>query len=368
MKQKLLIFHRIIAPYRIDFFNYLYDKFDTRICLYQTNLLNQKFDYELISKQFLFSPKYLLDRYLISGNRFKKHVWKEMKDFNPNIILVSECGQDSVQAILYKHFCNKECKIISMIDDSYDMIANNHYFSRMHKYAERIIVPLLDNIVNVEPRVAELFQKKYNKGIFFPIIQEDNKLRAIFHNSIPISTQLIQKYSLQGKKVLLYVGRLVELKNLQRIIPVFKKINHPDWIFVLVGDGEYRSKLERIAGNSNNIVFVGRFEGDKLYAWYNISDILILASTQEAFGAVTNEALLAGNKVLVSRLAGSQCLVNEGINGYTIDPYDPADIESKMIILMKDVQHRDKNSTLRVNQMPKSFDDYFFQMLTKWGV
>lgn len=61
-------------------------------------------------------------------------------------------------------------------------------------------------------------------------------------------------------------------------------------------------------------------EGDDLYVWYKAADTLVLPSYREPFGAVVNEALLAGCKCVVSKNAGASCLINEGINGYTFDP------------------------------------------------
>ena len=42
--KKLLIFHQALAPYRVDFFNHLAEKFNTELVLFDTNLVNQKFD------------------------------------------------------------------------------------------------------------------------------------------------------------------------------------------------------------------------------------------------------------------------------------------------------------------------------------
>ena len=53
---KMLVFHPVIAPYRIDFFNELYSQLGAEVCLFYRNLSSQKFDYEKIEKQFLFNP------------------------------------------------------------------------------------------------------------------------------------------------------------------------------------------------------------------------------------------------------------------------------------------------------------------------
>ena len=52
---------------------------------------------------------------------------------------------------------------------------------------------------------------------------------------------------------------------------------------------------------------------------------------------VTNEALVAGCQCLVSRNAGSNCLINNGVNGYVIDPRDESTFIHYLSILMDEV-------------------------------
>lgn len=96
-------------------------------------------------------------------------------------------------------------------------------------------------------------------------------------------------------------------------------------------------ELKKLAAKYDNIYFAGRFEGDELYAWYNVGQIFTLPSRLEPFGAVTNEALVAGCQCLVSRNAGSNCLINNGVNGYVIDPRDESTFIHYLSILMDEV-------------------------------
>ena len=90
-----------------------------------------------------------------------------------------------------------------------------------------------------------------------------------------------------------------------------------------------------------DVLFTGRLEGESLNVWYDLANTLVLASYREAFGAVTNEALLAGCYVLVSNRAGSACLVEEGVNGYTFSPTNEGELAEKM---------------LKVSSMPITYD------------
>ena len=103
--------------------------------------------------------------------------------------------------------------------------------------------------------------------------------------------------------------------------------------------------------------------GDILLAWYNLIDILVLPSTQEAYGAVTGEALMAGAKVVVSRHAGSSSLVREGENGYVVEPMDVSTITQRIASLLDSVDGQ-RPLTLRENLLPYRFSDCM-ETLTK---
>ena len=91
---------------------------------------------------------------------------------------------------------------------------------------------------------------------------------------------------------------------------------------VIIGDGEEMNDLQALASSiSKEILFLGRIEGEELRAWYNIADVFVLLSTLEPYGAVINEALLAGNRIVISQKAGACCLVSKD-NGEIVEPYN----------------------------------------------
>lgn len=354
-KVKMLVFHPVIAPYRIDFFNELYSRFGAEVCLFYRNLRSQKFDCEKIEKQFLFNPIYIEKKG--SFVSWVKKIIHQLAVSKPNVVLVSELGVPTLITILYKFITFKRYKIVSMIDDSYDMVAGDKQFSWKHKYATKLLVPLLDEVINVEPMVTDFYNKKFKKGIFFPIIASDKIAKQRLEKVIPISNEYIKTYHLQGKKVLLFVGRLVKIKNVAFAIEAFIKANIPNSVFVIVGDGPERKNLESLAQNSENIIFTGRLEGDSLYAWYNIAQCFTLPSVLEPFGAVTNEALQGGCKVLISKLAGSACLVSDTINGYIIDPDNMEDYIKKIKLVLNQSDECYHINKVRQNLMNYLFDN-----------
>lgn len=365
MKKKFLIFHPVIAPYRIDFFNEFSKRFETEICLYRRNLKNQKFDYTKIEEQFNFKPNWIVKDELGLFYWFVQ-LWKILSLRKNDAVIVSEFGIVTIIAVLHKIVTRGKYKIISMVDDSYDMVAANNQFSWKHKWATKILMPFMSNVINVEPRVVDYYQQKYGKGVYMPIIVDDDRTRERLRRILPISSDYVKKYNFEGKKVLLFVGRLVGLKNIPFAIDAFFKANIKDSVFVIVGDGPEMSEIQEMVKGRDNVVLTGRLEGDSLYAWYNIAQVFTLQSTQEAFGAVTNEALLGGCYCLISKLAGSNCLIEENVNGNIIDPYN----ESVYINLLKSTFEKTNPITiplkLRNNGMNDNFLDCFENMIRQF--
>ena len=363
MKKRLLIFHPTIAPYRIDFFNDLYSAFDTLVCLQYWNLRDQTFDYNKIYAQFAFKPHYLKEIIKIGPRSLWGGFWKHLDEFDPDIVLVSEFNVTALMVLAHRFFKRKKYKVVSICDDSYNMVAEKNDFSRLHRMARRLVVPRLDNLILVEPKVTQWYQEHYNKGICFPIIKPEEKARKEYERVLPISKETVKQYCLKGKKVFLFVGRLVALKNVETIIRTFARLNQEENIFAVVGDGPERENLETLAKDLNvNVLFTGRLEGDALNVWYNIADAIVLASYQEAFGAVTNEALLAGCYALVSNKAGSACLVEEGVNGYTFSPMNVEELAQKMKDTSALLSTKEKNG-LKKNMMQISYADYMSNLI-----
>lgn len=363
MKKKLLIFHPTIAPYRIDFFNDLYEAFDTRVCLQYWNLRDQTFDYEKIYAQFAFKPYYLKEVLKLGARSIWGGIWKHLDEFQPDVVLVSEYGITALMVLLHRFLKRKHYKVVSICDDSYNMLADKNEFSALHRMARRIVVPRLDDLVLVEPKAEEWYQQHYGKGFCFPIIKKEKATRADYARVLENSKRIRHEYALEDKKVFLFVGRLVDLKNVGTAIRSFSRLDQSMHAFVVVGDGSKREDWEALARELNvNVLFIGRLEGDALNAWYNVADIFVLPSYQEAFGAVTNEALLAGCYALVSNKAGSSCLIEEGVNGYTFSPMDMEELATRMSEIAGYAVDYDANG-LKKNQMLVSYDEYMQNMV-----
>ena len=354
--RKYVVFHPTIATYRIDFFNSLAKRLNCTIYLLMRKFVNFR-DYDSIEKQFAFVPGYVFDEGDERIRAFSFRYWKILDKEDPDVVLTFEFGSCPMMIILHKLLKRKKYKIITTCDDSPDIYLRGRL---RHRICRMLCQPFLDDVIYSSDEVCELSRKQYGKGLYFPIIRRAADARNKYSSLLPLSGRIAADYCLTSKCVIGFVGRLAPEKNIGELIEAFSISAGESDCLVLIGDGPERQNLESLAKQNNtNALFLGRLEGDDLYAWYNLIDILVLPSKSEAFGAVTNEALLAGCVVIVSDRCGSKCLIRNGINGYvypfgSVSALSDAILESKSLAL----DRRDKLS-LKKDMMMDDYDSLF---------
>ncbi|KAB2488054.1 glycosyltransferase family 4 protein [Priestia endophytica] len=120
------------------------------------------------------------------------------------------------------------------------------------------------------------------------------------------------------KAVILYTGRLVELKGVHHLISALGRLKklRKDWICWIVGEGEdqdmFHAKSKSL-GLENDIIFLGR-RNDIPYL-LSESDIFVLPSLIENQPLSVIEAQITGKPVIVSDTGGLPEMVQHGITG-----------------------------------------------------
>jgi glycosyltransferase involved in cell wall biosynthesis len=122
--------------------------------------------------------------------------------------------------------------------------------------------------------------------------------------------------------VLLSVGNLVQVKNLQFLLQVFAKLIEQSKtrpFLVLCGDGPLAPQLKAFAtsqGIANYVRFLGRLPRGELTDIFELSNLLVHTSMSEGFGNVIPEAMLHRLLVVASPVGVAPELICHGENGY----------------------------------------------------
>lgn len=126
-------------------------------------------------------------------------------------------------------------------------------------------------------------------------------------------------------KIILSTGRLVPVKGFGILLRSFARVakSDPSCVLVLVGDGDERVALERLAdtlGIAERVRFAG-FREDVRPA-LRAADLFVLASRNEGMGRSLVEAMAVGVPVVATRVGGIPLLVEHKRTGLLVNSGD----------------------------------------------
>ena len=143
-----------------------------------------------------------------------------------------------------------------------------------------------------------------------------------------------------SSKTVLSVGALINPKGFDLALEMAKKVfeRHPDWKWEIYGDGSERAKLEEQAktlGIQDRVRFMGRSQ-DLMPAYQNAA-IYVLPSRSEGFGLVLLEAQANHLPTVAFDVPyGPRNIIEDGVNGFLVEPYDTDRMAEKLCRLIED--------------------------------
>jgi glycosyltransferase involved in cell wall biosynthesis len=150
------------------------------------------------------------------------------------------------------------------------------------------------------------------------------------------AARLRTRFGLDGKVVFLFVGRLIERKNVDLIIRAIRQTEDQRAALVIAGAGEERAALEALARGESRVVFAGAVAPEQLPAYYAMADALVLPASREPWGLVVNEAMASGLAVIAHRHCGAALdLIGED-NGVLLDGFEVAELAAAMRSMLND--------------------------------
>lgn len=369
LKQRMMIFHPVLAPYRIDQFNLLNELFELEVVFLFDTLWNFSIDQQKLREACNFKISFLLNGPRYKGRLFRFGMLRAIKRAKPDVIFGYEYSFTTQYLILLKRTGLLKQKIGSFIDDSLTICENVQ--SKARKWARRYSIKHLDYLVVMSDEVARyhyaLFQFPEKQVIVSPILQLPERLRENREKIETLAMKYMKEYKLEGKKVVLFVGRFIPEKALllfiKRISSVLTKSEN--YRLILVGEGAEKDKLSALVKShklEDKVILPGKFQADELYGWYACASGFVLPSIFEPFGAVVNEALIFGLTVLCSQYAGASTLIHNG-NGQLFNPSDDTDTLNKFLLFMENIPILNK---VDLNNTPPLIEDYRSNFNKEW--
>lgn len=170
-----------------------------------------------------------------------------------------------------------------------------------------------------------------------------NTFQAGMFQPGPKSTDLARRLGLEGRTVIMSMGRMSALERMKGIDEVLEIMPglisaQPGIAYLVCGDGDDRPRLEAKA-RALNVAHAVRFTGhvperDKA-DHFRLADAFVMPSFGEGFGIVILEALSCGIPVVASTVDGTREAILDGELGTMADPRDPAALAAAILAALR---------------------------------
>jgi glycosyltransferase involved in cell wall biosynthesis len=282
-------------------------------------------------------PLFLYSDYRI-GLPSSHRVYDQLDSFKPNIIHVT--SPTYLGQLGLKYGQRRGIPVVSSYHTHFVSYFKYYGFQRFESLGWQILKKFynqFDCVYVPSPSTAQELEERGFENI--ELWQRGIDLSSFSPNKL--NPKLKQKLSPTQDPILLFVGRLVQEKDLYDLIKVDRilKMQKKKYEIVIVGDGPMRLQLEKELPDAH---FTGWLHGEQLSEIYASSDIFVFPSTTETFGNVILEAYASGLPVVCVNEGGVVDLIMDGYTGFITEAKNPKDIAEKVNILLSNPDLRKK--------------------------
>ena len=290
--------------------------------------------------------------------KFNKWYWvfKQVESFNPDIIHINTEFMIAEFGFLYARAHNLPA--IYTFHTMWEDYGPNYFPFFPSFLVKKVVRGIIKNILNRSYRVIvptkqidDVLHKYRSRtetfllptGIDPQLFDHDKAEGRIFRDTLD---ELYPR--LEGKKILLFAGRIVKEKNLGFLINVLHEVlkKRRDVVLLFVGSGpdlEYFKDEFKKVGLEENCVFAGYMDRKDLALTYMVSEVFVFPSMTDTQGLVTLEAMISGTPVVAIGAMGT-LMVMGGDNGGFMVKNDSGEFSARVLELLEDPALRGRKS------------------------
>jgi len=363
-KYKVALIHNIISPYRVPLFEGLSDNPNIDLSVYfcaKTHgirewdiIESKKFYYEVLSGVTLEYPGIT---YHINPIIILKLIQNKF-----DVVIIGGCTDFTMQAAFV---ISKIFKIPTILWS--EGIENTQ--SKLGKVINpltRFIIRKVDTVI-VPGTLSRNFHIKQgaDSGKIFiaPNIVDIEKFVGKSSKFKEDKEKFKQELNIPNKKIILFIGQLIERKGVEYLINAYTKIREEqnDVCLIIVGNGVLKTKLEEICIEKKirDVRFTGWVSEEEKIVYYSIANLFVLPTLMDLCPLVLNEAMACGLPVISTDAAGCAVdMIMTDENGFIVNKANANQLYSaiKKIISDDELARRMGNKSLEIIETKYSID------------
>jgi glycosyltransferase involved in cell wall biosynthesis len=260
------------------------------------------------------------------------------------------------------------------------------YFGRsgtaIFRSLERLLARMTDTLVAVGPEVRDdLVELKVAPASKFTVIRLGIELDARVASSAAARADTRRLMGIADDRFVVgWIGRMTGVKRAGDVLRAFRILrdNGIDAVLCMVGDGPDRDSVEHLAselGVVRHCLFPGYQE--EIGRFFAAFDAFVLPSGNEGTPVTAIESLASGCPVVATRVGGVPDVVQDGVDGFLVEPADLEALADRLARLAGDLELRvQMGAAGRERVLPRysverlidDVDDLYRRLLERKGV
>lgn len=177
------------------------------------------------------------------------------------------------------------------------------------------------------------------------------------------------------KKIFLYVGSLSKRKGISILIQAYSKLKNKDeWSLVFIGSSPDERKYFEQVGRLNlldSIFFLGSKPIEDIGYYMEKSDVFVLPTLFDGWGAVLNEAAMMSKPIISTDQCGAAFhILKTGENGIRVKSGNIKDLSTALNFYIENpekiVEHGKKSYEIYRDFIPEKNVERFMMAIEKW--
>ena len=250
---------------------------------------------------------------------------RAIRKADPDIVHIRGAGMESLNAVLGAKLSGRGKILVTV----HGMFSDLVYYSPIKRWVCRYLVEPM--IFGLSDGISCVYEQASQRDVFR---RYKKKMLPFVYNRMPKHPDCSaeEKHALrkelnlpENARIGIYVGRVTKEKGLSYLVDALKQLDAswpPELSLLIIGNGDYLQKMQSECAalrHAKRVIFAGQQE--QVQKYLNASDFFLSPSLHENLSISILEACAAKLPCLVSDVGGNGEIIENGMNGFMIEPY-----------------------------------------------
>ena len=275
-------------------------------------------------------------------------------------------------------------KHIDVVELTDYTILSKYYSSTKELTFEKVSVP---TIARVHGSMS--FLRYYRDGYINPIMKENDKhffesvdrilsvskfaadfineqlgvvarCDVIYNPLVNTFASLSKDINVDREKSIVFIGKIIKTKGAFNLLSAFNSFSnkHPEYKLIMIGGGDMKKGKSLVSNHAKNkVYFTGYLQPKEIAKHLKSAAFCVIPTFFENFSVAALEVMGCENILIYTTTSSGPEVIEDGIDGFLVNPHDVAAIADKMIYVADNLNELKSMRVAAAQKIKKNFSE-----------